>query len=297
MIDYQTRLSAYNYVKSLRVIHWTKNFLLFVPVVLAHQIHNSELWIKSFAAFISFSLMASALYIINDVVDFDHDQLHRFKKFRPITSGQFAISDALAFSAVLLVCSALVALFLGAFFSAILALYMMLALSYTFLFKKYVVVDVLILSVFYCLRIAAGHAATGLEYSPWLLGFAFLNFAGLALLKRFVEISDKNVNRKYLPGRGYEITHRNSVRVAGILSGISALALFFLYLNSAHVLKLYSSPALLSLIPLALLLWKLRIWSKAQRKEVNEDPILFSVSDPFSYLILFFSLFVMWQAI
>lgn len=157
-----------NHLRLARPKHWVKNLLVFAPLFFAGAIFQIDLLIESFLAFISFCLVSSIVYVVNDIADYKQDQLHLFKKERPLASGIVSMHGAIAFIGFLLI---LFAVFLS-FVSQIhflLLLYIVLNILYSFYFKHIAMLDIMFVSLFYILRILAGGLATGIYVSPWII--------------------------------------------------------------------------------------------------------------------------------
>ena len=175
-------------VKMLRVHQWLKNSLIAVPMVLSHEYFNTDMIWQCLLAFVSFSAVASAIYILNDFFDLALDRKHPTKRNRPFASGALSIPFGLGAIAVLLAIGIGTGLFLSPEFLAVLGGYMVVTTAYSLSFKRMLLVDVLTLAGLYTIRVLAGAAATGVDVSFWLLAFSIFFFLSLALVKRFVEL-------------------------------------------------------------------------------------------------------------
>lgn len=188
-----------NYLKLIRVKHYIKNFLIFFPLIFSRKIFLSNV-INTTYGFISFSLMASTIYIINDIKDKEKDKLHSTKKFRPIASGKISIKKALILSVVLFILSILFSFLASNKIYVIMLLlsYFILNLLYTFKLKNVVVFDVFMLVVFYIIRIYYGALITNVDISNWLyltiMSAAFYFSFG----KRKSELMNENKKREVL---------------------------------------------------------------------------------------------------
>lgn len=283
----------------IRFHQWAKNLILFVPLVTSHQILSIAHLLDSLAAFVSLSLVASATYIVNDLIDLDHDRAHKTKKLRPLASGAVGIPGGVGLALVLLVAGASIAAFLPPVFWLCLALYVAVTLSYSFCLKKIAIIDAIVLAGLYTLRLLVGHAATGVPISVWLLAFSIFLFFSLALVKRFVEIGDfkeRSSNSEAIQGRGYCADDYWLVGSLGVSCGVLSVLVLILYVNSPEVRILYSSPLLLMLLAPIFLYWIGRVWFLAARGRMNEDPVLFALRDKASYAIGLATLFVIFLA-
>ena len=177
--------------KALRVHQWAKNVLVFISVVASHQITNSTLLLQATIAFLSFSLSASAVYIVNDCLELASDRRHPRKKDRPFASGNLSIPFGLLSAAGCLVGGIGLALALPSSFLLVLAGYLVLTTGYSFYLKQFVLLDVIVLAQLYTVRVYGGGAATGVAPSHWLLTFSLFLFLSLALVKRFTEFGSR----------------------------------------------------------------------------------------------------------
>jgi 4-hydroxybenzoate polyprenyltransferase/phosphoserine phosphatase len=277
-----------SWLKALRVHQWTKNSLIFLPMILAHVLNDPALYLQAVLAFFAFSLAASAIYIFNDLFDLHADQHHPRKKTRPFAAGNLNLAAA-AGAAPLLVLAALgVSLLLPAVFTEALLIYLVITTLYSWRLKQLALLDVLTLAVLYTIRILAGTAAYGVETSIWLIEFSLAIFLSLALVKRYAELREAleaNPEEIGARGRGYHARHLPWLARFGIASGaLSAVVLAF-YINSEKVMQFYKHPAALwALCPL-LLYWIGRIWKLAIRGNLSDDPLNFAARDPQTWII------------
>ncbi len=286
-----------NLVRALRPHQWAKNAIVFVPLLAAHQLADKTLLFLALLAFVAFCLCASGVYVLNDLLDLEADRHHATKKLRPFASGELPLSAGLLLVPALFVASAAVASRLSWNFAAVLALYLVLTTSYSWRIKQVALLDVFFLAGLYTMRLIGGHAATGVKYSFWLLVFSMFIFLSLALVKRFTELKAlRQLNAQDSKGRGYTPLDLELVAMLGIASGFLAVLVMALYVNSQDVRSLYQIPgALLLLCPL-LLYWVSRVWLLAHRGQMHDDPIVFALKDPVSYLIGILILTVLWLA-
>jgi 4-hydroxybenzoate polyprenyltransferase len=270
-------------VAALRSHQWAKNALVFVPLVAGHDILQLELVNASVLAFVAFCMAASGIYIVNDIVDISADRSHPRKARRPFASGELGIPTGLVAAAVLLSGSVLVGIGLSWRFAAIIGLYVALTSAYSLGLKRIPVADVFTLTGLYVLRIVAGGVATGTLLTSWLLAFALFFFLGLAFVKRYVEL---NLVQQSLPGRGYGPEDGMWMHAVGTSAGYMAVLVLALYVNTPEVTILYSRPdALLLLCPL-LLFWLTRLWFRAGRRLLHDDPVVEALKDPLGYVVL-----------
>lgn len=272
--------------RAMRVHQWAKNVLVFIPVVASHQLTDSTLWMQAGLAFLSFSLSASSVYILNDCLDLASDRRHPRKKNRPFACGSLSIPLGLLLAAGSLLAGVLLASMLPRMFFFVLGGYLVLTTGYSFYLKQFVLVDVIVLAQLYTVRVYGGGAATGVVPSHWLLTFSLFLFLSLALVKRFTELRlMSQADGKELHGRGYWVTDLEHISSIGSASGLLAVLVLALYISSKEVLLLYSHPEVLWLICPVMLYWVSRVWMLAYRNRMDDDPVVFAVRDPKSYVM------------
>ena len=269
--------------RALRLHQWAKNLLIFVPLLAAHASRGLPL-LHACLAFTAFSLCASSVYVLNDLLDLPHDRAHATKRRRPFASGALKLAWAPALvgglgAAVLALCVAL-----PLRFAAMLVLYYACTLAYSFVLKRRPVWDVIMLAVLYTLRIFAGAAATAIPISPWLLAFSMFLFFCLAIVKRLTELT-LFVRQSAVPatarlaGRGYTAEDLDILRSMAASAGTMAVLVLALYVNSAEVGSLYRHAEMLwGLCPI-LLFWVSRVLMLANRGLMQEDPVVFALRD------------------
>jgi 4-hydroxybenzoate polyprenyltransferase len=169
-------------IKALRPKQWTKNGVLLVPLLFAKAMIREGLPFKSLLAVASFSLLASGVYLVNDWVDKEKDQLHPEKRHRPIAAGLINFPTMLMLVALCWCGAAGLGFSLGTPFLGVLGGYLVLQALYTWALKKAVILDVMGIALGFILRVVAGAVAINVVVSNWLflctlLGAVFLGFA------------------------------------------------------------------------------------------------------------------------
>jgi len=275
-----------NFISEIRTYQWTKNLLIFLPLILAHNT-NANVYINALLAFFSFSFAASAIYLFNDLMDLDSDREHSTKKNRPMAAGNFPIISAFRWILILIITSLLIALLLHKEFLIVLIMYLVITLVYSIKLKKIYIIDIVVLSILYTFRLIAGSFSTNIPISEWLAGFSLFFFLSMSALKRYVEIKNNlDSDQKAIKGRAYITDDLQIIQNSGISSGLISVMIFFLYINSSKVVQLYNSPEILYLIIPLIVYWILRVWFLAHRGLMNEDPVLFAIADKRSYLFI-----------
>jgi len=283
--------------KAFRVHQWSKNLLVFVPVITSHKIFDRHVLLGGLFAFLSFNLFCSGVYLVNDLLDLESDRRHPTKCLRPIASGDVSIFSAVLWAAVLLLGGVAIGLLCGADFLAVLAAYGIGNIAYSAWLKRIVMLDVVVLACFYSLRLLGGSAATDIVCSEWLIAFSVFFFFCLALIKRYSELREslaRTDNTK--AGRGYMPIDFEIVGIFGAGSGLISVLVLVLYVMSPDVRMLYHRPALLLLLCPLFLYWITRIWIKARRGEVPEDPVVWALRDRTSYIAGILAALVLYAA-
>jgi len=279
-------VSAISYLKLMRTYQWLKNMLIFLPILAAHQLDRDSI-IAGLLGFFSFSLVASSVYVFNDLVDLGHDRSHPRKRFRPLAAGDLSIANALLLMPVLLLFGFGIGAVLGFSFVLVLALYLILTTLYSFTFKTIAVLDIVLLGALYSLRVFAGGVGSDIKLSFWLIAFSTLFFLALAAVKRQAELIDTlQRGADHLAGRGYKTSDLPIINMVGLVSGFAAVQVLALYVNSEKVQELYKTPEALWGVCCILLYWVIRIVFVTNRGLMTDDPILFTVKDKVSYACL-----------
>ena len=272
-------------VAALRPLHWSKNLLVFIPLVLAHRAGDTAKLIPTLIVFAAFCAVASGTYLINDCRDAEFDRAHPKKKSRLVASGAIAPRNALI-AGVVLVAAGIAGTWLASHRAApFVAGYVALSLFYSFALKRFPIVDVIVLSAFYAIRVLAGGAAGNVEVSDWLMAFCTFLFICLALLKRYADLRHLAAQGETAGGRGYVADDADLLRSIGVSCGMIAVLVFALYLDSERVRVLYASPRLMWMIAPLLLYWISHMWLLAHRGTVEDDPIIVAAKDIPSYIV------------
>jgi 4-hydroxybenzoate polyprenyltransferase len=275
------------YVKMLRVHQWLKNSLVTVPMVLSHEYFNVGMIWACVVAFVSFSAVASAIYIVNDFFDLALDRKHPTKRNRPFASGALSIPFGLGAIVVLLAIGIAAGCLLPIEFLGVLAGYIVVTTAYSLSFKRMLLVDVLTLAGLYTIRVLAGAAATGVDVSFWLLAFSIFFFLSLALVKRFVELRTTAIPvGERIAGRGYRTEDQEIVAQAGMASAFSSALVLALYMDSVSVRELYPHPWLVWPLAPVVLYLTMRVWILARRDEMHDDPVVFIIRDWRSQIVV-----------
>jgi len=275
----------------MRVHQWLKNLLIFVPAATAHRILTPEVFSQVLLAFLSFSLCASAGYVVNDLLDLKADRRHPSKCNRPFASGALSRIYGAGLSALLFLAAAGLGSLISGRFVFFLCGYLALALAYSVALKTVLMVDIFLLAFFYTFRVLLGGEAGGIRVSFWLAAFSTFFFFSLAVMKRFIELRLVVEEEKAAAGRrAYRAEDLMMLGMWGAATGCAAVVVLALYINSEDVTQLYRHPVYLWPVCLAFLYWLSRAWMLANRNRLPFDPIEFAVKDVQSYIVALFIL-------
>jgi len=283
-------------IRLLRVQQWAKNLLLVLPALAGHLPWSPALLLTLLAGFFAFCCVASAGYVVNDLIDAPIDREHPEKRHRPIAAGEVPPAAALLVLAGLVS----VAVFLGRplprEFQLALLVYLLLSTSYSVVLKRWLLLDVITLATLYTLRVIAGAALVGVPLSRWFLPFSIFLFFSLALVKRVIALTHPAGAAVPPAGRPYTPGDRQVLVALGAAAAASSALVYCLYITSPDVAVLYRAPDVLWLgLPL-LLYWQARVWILAVRGMMSGDPVVFALRDRVSYLVIAVFLATVWLA-
>jgi 4-hydroxybenzoate polyprenyltransferase len=278
--------------KALRLHQWVKNSLLFTPLIAAHQVYEVAKLVSCFCSFIAFGLVASSVYVLNDLVDIEDDRRHQSKRRRPFASGALPISLGFILKPMLLLAGFALSLATQNHrFTAVLIIYYCITLIYSLKLKTLPIIDVTVLASLYTIRIIAGAFSTETPLSFWFVTFSFFLFTSLAYVKRASEListpkidSSTNIN-----GRGYVGSDLSLVTSVGPAAGVMSCLVLALYINDPKTVTMYQSPQLLWLVCPIVLYWISRVWLLTFRGQMPDDPIVFALKDRLSWILVVLS--------
>lgn len=270
-------------IRACRPHQWAKNVLILLPVFTSFQFGAI---FTALLAMLCFSLSASAIYLINDLVDLPSDRAHPRKCKRPFAAGEATALQGALLAAGLLGVSLLASLiFLPGAFVGVLLIYLVATTAYSFALKRKMMVDVLMLAALYTLRIIAGGAATGVLLSPWLLVFSMFLFFSLATIKRQAELEDMATRGKEkTSGRNLLVTDLPVLQGMSITAAQAATLVFALYSQDPEIQSHFQRPDLLLFICPVLFFWLGRMQLLTRRGFMTDDPIVFTFRDRVSLI-------------
>jgi 4-hydroxybenzoate polyprenyltransferase/phosphoserine phosphatase len=288
--------------RTLRVHQWLKNLLVFVPLVTAHRVGALADLQAAVIAFVCFSICASSVYVLNDLLDIADDRRHPRKRTRPFASGELSVLAGWAlFPALLLLAFGLASASLPPAFLVVLGGYYALTLAYSFFIKRLLALDVVTLALLYTTRVIAGAVAIAVPLSFWLLAFAMFVFTSLAFIKRYTELTNAGQSGGGEPGRGrgrgYRADDADMLAALGASAGYLAVMVLALYIQDPKTMLLYLHPEFIWPACPLLLYWISRVWIIARRGQMHDDPVVFAVKDKASLVtaLLFVVIFALAQ--
>jgi 4-hydroxybenzoate polyprenyltransferase len=280
-------------LRSVRPYQWGKNLFVLAPVVFAQRLTDSAALGCAVLAFAAFCAAASSAYLLNDVKDREADRRHPLKRQRPIASGALPVSAALTAAALLAIGAALATLALGVGFGLFLAAYLLLNVFYTLGLKHVVIVDVMIVSIGFLLRVQAGAAAIQVDVSSWLLLCTIFISLLLVFSKRRHELvllaDDASEQRRVLSS--YSPTFLD--QMINVVTA-SAVVSYALYATAPDTVKRFGSPNLVYTVPFVLFgVFRYLYLVYQKRSERNPTEALLS-DKPFLANLLLWGLAVLW---
>ena len=267
------------WLRAIRPHQWAKNVLLFLPAMAAHLVFGIALVQQLAAGFLAFSAGASALYLLNDLIDLPHDRRHPTKRHRPFAAGDLSIPAGAVGVVVLLAISAVFTAMVGGRFWMVLLTYLALSLGYSLVIKRQAVLDVIGLASLYTMRIIAGAVMVSVPLSRWFLAFSVFFFLSLALAKRVVELRHSSGSTDVIPGRGYVAADLAILTSQGVSAGMASALVYCLYITGDEVIRLYAHSERLWLGFPILLYWLGRVWLLTARGQMHDDPVVFALRD------------------
>jgi 4-hydroxybenzoate polyprenyltransferase len=274
------------WLKALRPHQWSKNLLMLVPLVLGHRLMEPAALLPVLLGIVAMSLVASGTYLLNDLADLAADRQHPTKRRRPLASGRVAPMSALLLAMALIALPVGVALVLAPWFGAGLLGYVAVSLAYSAALKRVPLLDTLTIASLFMTRLGLGVLLAQVPWSPWLMSFAGFFFFSLALAKRHGEVMQaRGAPVTALTHRGYRAEDWPLTLGFGLAAGVAALQIMILFVaNDAWPSRLYHTPVWLYATPPLLAVWLTRLWLLAHRQQLNDDPVVFALRDPQSWI-------------
>jgi decaprenyl-phosphate phosphoribosyltransferase len=225
------------YLKLLRVHQWVKNLFIFLPPFFALKLKNEFVLEKGIIAFFALSMIASATYIFNDMLDVSADRQHPTKCKRPLASKEVSFAEGIILMVILLLASTYLFVFVikSPVATFIAGFYLLQNILYTIKLKHISILDVVIISVGFVLRILLGGAVTNTQLSHWIILMTFVFALFLALAKRRDDVANfiqtGNKSRKNIQGYNLEFLNVSITVMATVV-----VVCYIMYCTSAEVI-------------------------------------------------------------
>ena len=274
-------------IRIVRPRQWVKNFFVFIPLFFGGQMSNTALLLDALTTFIAFSLAASSIYCLNDIVDVEADRQHPVKCHRPIASGQVSVSAAYALMAIMLILSMTVCPMLKGRSMAVGAVvlgYWIMNIANCVWLKNFAIIDVCLIAFGFVLRILAGGLATGIEPSNWLVLMTFLLTLFLSFAKRRDDVLRMEATGK--PPRKNTIRYNLTfINQAITISASITLVCYIMYTVSPEVTARFNSHYIY-LTTIFVLVGLLRYIQIAVVDKQSGDPTKVILRDRFTQLVV-----------
>lgn len=274
-------------IKVARPTHWMKNIFVILPVFFGGAILNTTQAISAALTFMSFSLAASAIYCLNDIIDVDADRAHNVKRHRPIASGAITIPQAYGMMTISLLASIVLMLLLPegqANTITVIITYFLLNVAYCLKLKEYAIIDVCIVASGFVLRILAGGFATGVQLSKWIVLMTFLLTLFLAFAKRRDDVLKMNETGR-APRKNTSRYNLTFINQAITITGTVMLVCYIMYTVSPEIIAQFGTDKLY-LTSILVILALLRYLQIAVVDEKSGDPVKVVLSDRATQFIL-----------
>lgn len=266
-----------SFIRALRPHQWSKNLLVFVPLLAAGALADSSGWLAALYMFAAFCCAASGIYLVNDLTDLAADRRHPRKRNRPFASGDLPVIYGVIAAPLLVGAGGLLALRCGSNAAITVGIYALLSLLYSLKLKEQPLVDIFGLAALYSIRLFGGGIASDHPVSLWLMMFSSFLFLSLACTKRDAEMIAAPKGR--LHRRGYQTGDRHILEMMGVGASFVSSMVLGLYIQSDGNPGQWNHPQWLwAMIPL-LLFWLCRLWLATSRGYMLDDPVVYASRD------------------
>ena len=229
------------YIKELRIKHWVKNLFLFAAPFFGGVLFKDSTLYLALPAFASFSLCASAVYIINDIVDIKNDLLHPKKSQRPVASGAISKKNAVLVALMLTVTSLFISFRISPNFFGFIVLYFLIQMAYSIYLKHIAIADIFCIASGFVIRVLAGGAAFNVDISRWLLLTMFMISLVLAAGKRLGEVRLLN-ERAEAHRKSLDVHFISTLNEILLISSAGSLIAYSLYIVEQFPTLIYTVP-------------------------------------------------------
>jgi len=270
------------WLKAMRLHRWARNALIFVPAILAMKIADLPTLTTLLTAILLLGAMASGTYILDDIVGLSADRGHPTKRNLPFASGQLKLWQAFVAAPALILGGLAGGFLLSPGFAATMLCYLIVTLACSFAPKRAALVDVMVPAFLYTLSLIMGAVLAGVLLSTWLMVVSMFLFVSLSLAKRHTEVIRRaSAGERRMAHRIHRAEDRMLTLGPGLATAAAVPLVLMLYITeSAWPSALFTSPAMLWVAPVVLLMWLMRVWLLSNRGELNDDLVVFAVKDP-----------------
>ncbi len=274
-------------LKTLKLNHYLKNIIVFIPLLFSKNLFNTDLLFKSILAFVSFCLISSVVYIMNDIIDKENDRKHPVKCNRPIASGRLPIWVAIFVLVILFTISCTIACFIGISTLGIVLMYLLLNIFYSIKLKKIALIDAACIAFGFILRVLAGCTAIAVIPSPLVILLTFFCSMFFTFSKRKLEI--KLITEKSKYRASLKDFDENLINQFVIINATLSIAFYFTYVLDIQTIERAGTDLLyITVLPFTLIIFRLLFLIN---KANNDDPIHFFEKDS-TLKILFIIYFI-----
>ena len=265
----------------MRPFQWVKNIIIFIPLIFSKKLFELDAFVLSSIAFVSFTLASSIIYIFNDICDLEKDKKHPIKKKnRPLANGSLKLKDAYILIILLVLLLSILLIFTYSILE-ILIVFFILNISYSLFFKNIVIVDIIMVSLSYIVRVFAGGYIINVQLSEWLLICIFSLSLFLISFKRLSEIKISNFKSRQVLER-----YNNQILIKiGDISIICSIIFYTLYIALVN-------PNLIITVPLVFMGFFRYLYLYYTLKTFEESPVKLIFSDKLIIVIL-----ILWCAL
>ena len=274
-------------IKVARPTHWIKNLFVFLPVFFGGGLLNTTDAVAAALTFLSFSLAASAIYCLNDIIDVEADRAHPVKCKRPIASGAITISQAYGMMTLSMLISFVLMFLLPegqAKTILVIVAYFIINVAYCLRLKEYAIIDVCIIASGFVLRILAGGYATGVQLSKWIVLMTFLLTLFLAFAKRRDDVLRMNITGQ-APLKNTSRYNLTFINQAITITAAVMLVCYIMYTVSPEIIAQFGTDKLY-LTSILVILAILRYLQISVVDEKSGDPVKVALSDRATQFIL-----------
>ncbi|CAN5920687.1 decaprenyl-phosphate phosphoribosyltransferase [soil metagenome] len=277
--------SVKNYLELLRVKQYVKNLFVFIPAFFAGQLMLEGVFLKHVTGFVAFSLVASAIYILNDYLDVEKDRLHPTKQYRPLASGVIGINSAFILFISCLSAGLWIAYLMEGKFFLLLTGYLLMNFAYCFVLKKISLIDVSVIAFGFLFRVFSGGEIADVIVSKWLVIMTFLLALLLGMAKRrddvLIKVRSGQEMRKSI--QGYNLDFLN---IAMVLLAAVTIVSYIMYTISPEVIERINNDYIY-LTAFFVLMGILRYLQIAVVEEKSGSPTEVLLKDGFIQITLF----------